>query len=115
MQCVITPVWSTCGAQAHSMDELMRQAVESSTGGSSDKAATAAWRLFEPMQFGMSAQPKAVTSAAQGLAERIAMAMCEMTDCAEMALLWIEVCHASRCNFQAARQLSMSLAARHRR
>ena len=76
------------------MDEVRRAAGEGSTAGSSDRAATTAWRLFEPMQFGMS---KAVTNANQGLAESIATAMCEMTDCAEMALLWTEVCHTSMC------------------
>lgn len=70
---------------------------ESCTAGSSDRAATAAWRLFEPMQFGMTGRLKAGTIAPQGLAESIATAMCEMTDCAEMAMLWIEVCRTSSC------------------
>ena len=92
---VFTTGWSAClGTQALSMDEVGRPAGHSSTAGSSDRAATAAWRLFEPMQ---SAHPKAITSANQGLAESIATAMCEMTDCAEMALLWTEVCHTSVC------------------
>ena len=91
VQCVFTTVWSTVlGAQAHSMDAMGRQA--GGVAGSCDRAATAAWRLFEPMQSGMCAHPKAVTSADQGLAESIATAMCQMTDCAEMALLWTEVC-----------------------
>lgn len=64
-----------------------------SSTGSSDRAATAAWRLFEPMQFGMSSHPKLSPPAAHDLAENIAAAMCEMTDSAEMAMLWTEVCH----------------------
>ena len=74
------------------MEGVVRQAGMSSTA-SSDRAATAAWRLFEPMQFGVSAQPKAPTAAAHDLAESIAGAMCDMTDCAEMAMFWTEVCY----------------------
>ena len=70
------------------MDEVVRQA---GTAGSSDRAATAAWTLFEPMQFGVSAHPKVFTTADQGLAESIAGAMCKMTNCTEMAMLWTEV------------------------
>lgn len=77
--------------QAHSMDEVVRQAGTAGTAGNSDRAATVAWRLFEPMQFGMSAHPKVFTTADQGLAESISGAMCEMTNCAEMAMLWTEV------------------------
>ena len=73
------------------MDEVVRHAGLAGTAGSSDRTATAAWRLFEPMQFGMSAQSKGLTTADQGLAESIAGTMCEMTNCAEMAMLWTEV------------------------
>lgn len=70
----------------------MRLGGTSSTAGS-DRAATAAWRLFEPMQFGMSYQAKVSSAADHDLAESIAGAMCQMTDCAEMAMLWTEVRH----------------------
>lgn len=80
------------GVQAHSMEQVVSQAGRSSTG-SSDRAATAAWRLFEPMQFGMGSHPQVPPPAAHDLAEDIAAATCGMSDSAEMAILWTEVCY----------------------
>ena len=58
-----------------------------------DRAATAAWKLFEPMQYGMHNPADAPVTSPHGLAGRIATAMADMSGCAEMAMLWSEVCH----------------------
>ena len=76
--------------QATSMQQVIGHGSPGSAA-SSNRAATAAWNIFDPMQFGMHAHTDAPTTAEHGLAESIAMAMCEMTGPAEMAMLWSEV------------------------
>ncbi len=60
----------------------------------SDRAATVAWRLFNPMHVDAHTQIcSASNEGGEGisLAGSIATAMCEMKDTAEMAMLWLEV------------------------
>ena len=72
------------------MEEVIEQGGDSNTAGA-DRAATAAWKLFEPMQFGMHSQAKVPVTAPHGLAGSIATAMAGVSSCAEMAMLWTEV------------------------
>ncbi len=60
---------------------------------SSDRAATAAWQLFNPMHVDAHTQICSASNEGEGisLAGSIATAMCEMKDTAEMAMLWLEV------------------------
>ena len=60
---------------------------------SSDRAATAAWQLFDPMHVEAQGQLAASSGAGQGLVEGIAQAMCGIQGTCEMALLWLEVSH----------------------
>ena len=60
---------------------------------SSDRAATAAWQLFNPMHVDAHTQICSASNEGEGtsLAGSIATAMCEMKDTAEMTILWLEV------------------------
>ncbi len=60
---------------------------------SSDRAATVAWQLFNPMHVDAHTQICSASNEGEGisLAGSIATAMCEMKDTAEMAMLWLEV------------------------
>ncbi len=76
----------------------MWQLVESELGAvtkpsSSDRAATLAWQLFNPMHVDAHTQICCASDEGEGisLAGSIATAMCEMKGTAEMAMLWLEV------------------------
>ncbi|DBA73151.1 TPA: hypothetical protein ACH3X2_010086 [Trebouxia sp. C0005] len=77
--------------------ETMRQLVDDLSAitkrNSSDRAATVAWQLFNPMHVDAHSQICSASNGGQGisLAGSIATAMCEMKDTAEMAMLWLEV------------------------
>ncbi len=76
------------------MWQLVDQSGAITKSNSSDRAATVAWQLFNPMHVDAHSQIcSASNEGGEGisLAGSIAAAMCEMKDTAEMAMLWLEV------------------------
>ncbi|KAL0052724.1 hypothetical protein WJX82_006686 [Trebouxia sp. C0006] len=74
---------------------------------SSDRAATAAWQLFNPMHVDAHTQICSASNEGEGtsLAGSIATAMCEMKDTAEMAMLWLEVMQEVECHWTSGHSL----------
>lgn len=76
------------------MQQLVSHSSANSKSGGSDRAATAAWKLFDPMHVEAHSQLHSAGNedvARNSLVSSIAVAMCEMGDTAEMAILWTEV------------------------
>ena len=76
------------------MQQLMSHRGADNKSGGSDRAATAAWKLFDPMHMEAHSQLQSAGKegvASNSLVSSIATAMCEMRDTAEMAMLWTEV------------------------
>lgn len=76
------------------MQQLVSHLSANSKSGGSDRAATAAWKLFDPMHVEAHSQLQSVSNAgvaSNSLVSSIAATMCEMGDTAEMATLWTEV------------------------
>ena len=75
------------------MRQLVDQLGDNTKSNSSDRAATVAWQLFNPMHVDAHSQICSASNEGDGisLVGSIAAAMCEMKDTAEMAMLWLEV------------------------
>ncbi len=76
------------------MQQLIQKHSASDSSAVSDRAATAAWKLFDPMHVDAHTQIQGGHSEGAGtssLVESAASAMCEMGNTVEMAMLWTEV------------------------